>query len=204
MNFNPDLLFNKIKAIQDLQNNSGYKSSRAMQKAQADEKKAREQQIKKELKDRVALEIKAKKSAEKKAKDIMLARKIKRLENDSEAITIDYTVGAKSNSRAKPLPKRDLDLGNKIPVRIDHRTVVYAEPGADIETLRAKYKRDPFKFDDEKVPARKSSKPEPVADDNQIKKLLDLNLPVKQIAKMLNVKPSSVKKAAKYMGIKIK
>ena len=36
---------------------------------------------------------------------------------------------------------KPIDLSNKIAVRIDHRTVIYCNPGDDIETIKKKYKR---------------------------------------------------------------
>ena len=41
-------------------------------------------------------------------------------------------------------PNRDLKLNEKISVRIDHKTVVFVSPGADIEAIKKLYARKPI------------------------------------------------------------
>lgn len=51
-------------------------------------------------------------------------------------------IGKRKHSKRESIFKnRDLDLENKIPIRIDYRTVVYAKPGSDIEAIKVKYAR---------------------------------------------------------------
>lgn len=205
MHFDQGLINQKIRHMLALQNDPNYRPAKPIAKTykcKIDPEKAKERTEKKEARERLKKEAEARKEAAQQAKGIIQARKIKRLE-EQEGIKAktDYSFRDKSHSREKPLPTRPLNLEEKIPVRIDRKTIVYANPGADIEAIKAKYKREPLKIEEANVPAKKSSKNEAV-DNDQVKKLVAMEISVKQIAKMLNVRPSSVKKIMKYQGIK--
>lgn len=83
---------------------------------------------------------KSKKAIEKKAKDIMAARKQRKAENEKRKPAFEGGYAkTPSRSRDKPLPNKPLNLHEKIAVRLDPRTVVYVNPGYDIEKLKFKY-----------------------------------------------------------------
>ena len=193
MHFDPHLLMQKLQAIVAKQNDCAYVP-----------KKVRERANKKKQKAIQATNAKQEREISKRVKEIAQARKIKQYEAELGApIEIDYSIGKKSTPREKRLPTRELNLEEMIPVRIDQKTTVYVKPGADIEAVKAKHRRQPpEKLDEPKVYKVRISKNEMI-DDDQVKKLVAMHVPVKQIAKMLEVRPSSVKKIAKYLGLKI-
>lgn len=79
---------------------------------------------------------------EKQAKAIIAARKVAKGNNSLEG-EVDYTIGAGASSREKRLKSKELNLEQKVKVQINRNTWVYAEPGYDIEALRAKYAPKP-------------------------------------------------------------
>jgi hypothetical protein len=201
MHFNQDLLNQKLQQLIRMQNNPEYKPAKDVLKLKAKEEKDRVRAENKIARARQQAEAKAKKEAARKAKDVMLARKLKRLdESEGAKPKVDYTIGSKSSSRQKPLANRDLHLDEMIPVHIDSKTVVFVKPGTDIKAIRAKYKPEPLKFDDESSAVRKKTAIGQI-DNDEIRKLVAMNTPVKHIAKMLDVRPSSIKKAIKYLGL---
>ncbi len=187
MYFDPDLLLQKLQAIVAKQNDGAYVP-----------KKVRDQVKKKQQKAVEAANSKQEREISKRVKEVAQARKIKQYDQNDVA----YPVGKKAKKREKSLPTRDLHLEEMIPVRIDSKTMVYVKPGADIEAVRAKYKPQPIKVHEEKIPQRKGPKNETI-DNDEVKKLVSMKVPVRQIAKMLEVRPSSVKKVVKYLGVKL-
>lgn len=138
MNIDSDYLLKKLKAIQDLQKQTDYLPEKLLIKK--NEKEWREQQRleKKANKEKAELEAKEKKAAEKRAKDIFQARKIQRLEDERIINSMKPEKLAKRSE--KPFPTRKLNFEELIPVRVNHKTVIYVKPGSDIEALKLKYK----------------------------------------------------------------
>lgn len=89
----------------------------------------------------------------KKAKNIVKARKEKRLADDDEP-KIDYAPRSRSSAREKPFPNRPLNLEAKIKVQVDSKTWVYVDPDADIEAVKEKYRKRPLIKDKDDLPAK--------------------------------------------------
>jgi hypothetical protein len=213
VHFDPDLLQQKLLAIAAKQRDETFMPKKVRERVEKKQRKAEKSTVRKKLaQESAARKASAKEqkkqddvpSPEKRAKGIIKARKQKRMEEDLFGeMPVNYQPRVNSSRREKPLPTRELNLEEKIRVQVDQKTWVYVDPGADIEAVKAKYRRPaPEKFDDQKALKIKVPKNEDI-DDEEVRKLVSMAVPVKQIAKMLEVKPSSVKKIARYMGLKL-
>lgn len=112
---------------------------------------------------------KSEKFARSKAKRIKkkIARRVQKVNDQLEA-----SQRGRARATAQPYLKkaekifatRALDTTEKIAVRIDHKTIIYVDPGADIEAVKLKYKkRDPTFLKPEK-PVKYVKKFKPVKD----------------------------------------
>jgi hypothetical protein len=94
------------------------------------EEKEHQQQAKRLRKEQLKLEkIKAKQEERRR---ILESKKQAKAE-------LEWQRASKRNKREKKLPNRPLNLASKIAVKIDHKTIVYVNPGTDIEMIRRQY-----------------------------------------------------------------
>lgn len=97
-------------------------------------------------------EAEANRDIKRRVKEIAKERKIKQY-NDERGFEPDAErmFGDPKGPKQKKLLNRPLDLENKIPVRVDHKTIVFVKPGTDINKIIAKYKKNGVKdrFDDQ-------------------------------------------------------
>jgi len=117
----------KLSQIRDLQDRVKY-----LQKKQDEQINA------KQAKEAEKANREQQRAVSKKVKEIAQARKHKKDYENSGTIQ-DYSFNPRSSSREKPLPSRPVNLEGKIPLRIDHRTVVYIRPDQDPAEVKAKY-----------------------------------------------------------------
>jgi hypothetical protein len=89
--------------------------------------------VKEVLRAQKAEATKAVKAAEREKNNALRQEQLRRSRAQKERKRID------EKESKKPLQTKPVDLSQKIPLRIDHRTVVYVNPGADIDAIRAKY-----------------------------------------------------------------
>jgi hypothetical protein len=132
----------KLKSKRRAQRKSLLLHERAEKRAQV---KAEQDLINKQKK-----ELKAAEKAQKHAA-VLLARKQEVFRRREEKRVAKARVEKKRIERAindrKVLKTRVINYDELIPVRIDHKTVVYVSPGSDIEAIKAKYKQEPLLSD---------------------------------------------------------
>ncbi|WP_197739810.1 HNH endonuclease [Pedobacter sp. BS3] len=81
------------------------------------------------------------KDAERKRKEILKEQKKKQAAAERERKRLEEQLRKESLKEVKPVTFKPVDLSNKIPLRIDAKTVVYIRPGQDPEKVKLKYQR---------------------------------------------------------------
>lgn len=146
MHFDQELIRKKLQAMMDMLDQPvPVVKPAAQKKYNIDPQRAIDRELKNKAKEKAAADAQIKREMVNRAKDILEAKKLKRIaEQQGAKPKTDYNTKSNPSSREKPIPSRQLNLQDKIRLQIDHKTWVYVNPGADFEAIRAKYKTRPL------------------------------------------------------------
>lgn len=155
MHFDQELIRQKLQAMMDMLEQPVPLKPPRPKKYKIDPQRAIDRELKNKTKEKAASDAQIKREMANRAKDILEAKKLKRLaEQQGAKPKTDYNTKSSASSREKPIPSRPLNLQDKIRLQIDHRTWVYVDPDADFEAIKAKYKTRPLIKDrDDSPPA---------------------------------------------------